>query len=79
MYSPTHLYTVTETLMLSLNIYGICIFIITYRKRRKFQGVINFVVFADTTIPRNLILGWVLIYYTIKPNQELYQFTQQFT
>ena len=30
------------------------------RKRRKFRGVINFVVFADTTIPRNLILGWVL-------------------
>ena len=36
-------------------------------------------VFADTTIPQNLILGWVLIYYTIKPYQELYQFTQQFT
>ena len=28
-----------------------------YRKRRKFQGVINFVVFVDATIPRNLILG----------------------
>ena len=49
-----------------------------YRKRRKFRGVIIFVIFADTTIPRNLILGWVLIYYTIKPYQELYQFTQQF-
>ena len=33
-----------------------------YRKLRKFRGVINFVVFADTTIPRNLILGWALIY-----------------
>ena len=50
-----------------------------YRKRRKFRGVINLVVFADTTIPRNLILGWVLIYYTVKPYQELYQFTQQFS
>ena len=50
---------------------------IDYRKRRKFRGVINFVVFADTSIPRNLILGWVLIYYTIKPYKELYQFTQQ--
>ena len=29
-----------------------------YRKRRKFQGVINFVVFADATIPQNLFLGW---------------------
>ena len=28
-----------------------------YCKRRKFQGVINFVVFADATIPQNLILG----------------------
>ena len=28
-----------------------------YRKRRKFRGIINFVVFADATIPRNLILG----------------------
>ena len=28
-----------------------------YRKRRKFRGVINFMVFADATIPRNLILG----------------------
>ena len=28
-----------------------------YRKRRKFRGVINFVVFADATILRNLILG----------------------
>ena len=31
--------------------------IITYRKRRKSRGVINFVVFADATIPQNLILG----------------------
>ena len=29
----------------------------TYRKRRKFRGVINIVVFADDTIPRNLILS----------------------
>ena len=28
-----------------------------YCKRRKFQGIINFVVFADATILRNLILG----------------------
>ena len=28
-----------------------------YHKCRKFPGVINFVVFTDTTIPRNLILG----------------------
>ena len=28
-----------------------------YRKRRKFRGVFNFVIFADATIPRNLILG----------------------
>ena len=27
-----------------------------YRKHRKFRGVINFAVFADATIPRNLIL-----------------------
>ena len=30
----------------------------TYHKRRKFRGVINFVVFADATIPQNLI-RWV--------------------
>ena len=30
---------------------------IVYRKHRKFRGVVNFVVFADATIPRNLILG----------------------
>ena len=29
-----------------------------YHKRRKFRGVINFVVFADSTIPGNLI-RWV--------------------
>ena len=28
-----------------------------YRKRRNFWGVINFMVFADATIPRNLIPG----------------------
>ena len=31
--------------------------VMKYCKRRKFRGVINFVVFANATIPRNLILG----------------------
>ena len=31
----------------------------TYRKYRKFRGVINFMVLIDATIPQNLILGQV--------------------
>ena len=38
-------------------IYGLHKGYIWYRKRRKFWGVFNFVIFADATIPRNLILG----------------------
>ena len=34
------------------------VFLVTnYRKHRKFQGVFNFVVFVDATIPQNLILS----------------------
>ena len=33
------------------------VYINTYCKHRKFRGVINFVVFADARIPRNLIFG----------------------
>ena len=32
-------------------------YISAYRKRRKFRGVIDFMVFMDATIPWNLILG----------------------
>ena len=37
-----------------------------YRKRRKFRGVINFVVFTDATIPRNLANSGTRIDYNAK-------------
>ena len=47
----------------------------SYHKHTKFRGVINFVVFADATIPQNLILAW---WVAINPYKE-FQVNQQFT